>query len=678
MTTNNQPVKQSATKESFHFLDFQWFKNLNIGAKLSLGFGVLVVLLMIVALSSYFASTNASDTIQTTNDVSFPIAFDATSARINLLRMQADVRGYLALGDARLRDSYVGSDNAFQENLAELQRHAVDMDATNRSRLKELNEAYARWAELPDQLFDLRNDRLAREPAYQTLAIDGVNAAGQVLLDVKGLITAQSNRSDLADNTQENVKLLGDMADFQGSFAAVLSGLRNYVATQNRVLRQEYDANLALNNIHWATLQDKRARGLMTPDQAILMDRIAQNRAEFLLLAREDILPIIDGDESRADLILFNQEAVPQIAFMIDLLEDMSVDQQTTLRNNLSEGNEALSSARGRTIIVGIAAAVLGALLSIVLQSNIVGPIGRLTTVADHIRSGNLNAQAPIESNDEIGILARTFNNMTSRLAQTLLQVRKEKTRADNLLDVVIPIGVDLSSEKDFNRLLEKMLVEAQNFCNANVGILYLLQDDVLKFVIVRNNKANITMGGTSNNEIAYKPIALKQVAGQTAHPILAASTALKGVTHNIADARQITDFDFSGPANDKGYYGTSYLSIPLKNTDGDVVGVLELIDAQDVDTKEIVPFDVNLQQMMESFSSLAVAALIALMREQSLRQEIQKLRIEIDEAKREKQVEEIISSDFFRDLESVKKRSRRRRPGASKDQQEEQNEDSN
>jgi hypothetical protein len=56
---------------------------------------------------------------------------------------------------------------------------------------------------------------------------------------------------------------------------------------------------------------------------------------------------------------------------------------------------------------------------------------------------------------------------------------------------------------------------------------------------------------------------------------------------------------------------------------------------------------------MMESFSSLAAAALDAYIRESSLRQEIQQLRIEIDEAKRKQQVSEIVDTDFFQDLQS-------------------------
>jgi hypothetical protein len=65
---------------------------------------------------------------------------------------------------------------------------------------------------------------------------------------------------------------------------------------------------------------------------------------------------------------------------------------------------------------------------------------------------------------------------------------------------------------------------------------------------------------------------------------------------------------------------------------------------------------------MMESFSSLAVAALEAYIREQSLKQQIQQLRIEIDEAKRQKQVSEIVDSDFFQDLQEKARSIRSRR----------------
>jgi GAF domain-containing protein len=276
--------------------------------------------------------------------------------------------------------------------------------------------------------------------------------------------------------------------------------------------------------------------------------------------------------------------------------------------------------------------------------------------------------QAQVESRDEIGRLATTFNRMTGQLRQSLVQVRHEKKRADDLLDVVIPIGVALSSEKNFNRLLENVVLEAKAFCNANAGVLYLrTDDDSLRYVIVRDDKRQQTLGGTTGNPVPFAPLPLYDPAsGAPNNRNIAVHAALSGETVNIANAYEAAEFDFEGPRDldaDTGY--PSLLTIPLKNAAGQAIGVLQLLDALDSQSGRIVPFDANLQRMIESLSSLAVAALEAYIREQSLRQEIQQLRIEIDEVKRQQQVSAIVETDFFQNLRVKAQAMRNRNRGA-------------
>jgi GAF domain-containing protein len=245
-------------------------------------------------------------------------------------------------------------------------------------------------------------------------------------------------------------------------------------------------------------------------------------------------------------------------------------------------------------------------------------------------------------------------------------QVRQERDRADNLLHVVIPIGVELSSEQDFDRMLEKMLLEAKKFCHADAGSLYLrTEDDQLQFVIVRNDTKEIALGGTTGNAVNFPTLAMFDDDGRPNNQYVATQVALTGQSSNIPDVYESKRFDFTGPRRfdeQTGYRTQSMLTIPLQNSLGDVKGVLQLLNAKDPKTGEIIPFDPNLQQMMESFSSLAVAALEAYIREQVLRQEIQQLRIEIDEAKLQKTVSETVDSDFFQDLQARAADIRRRR----------------
>ena len=411
--------------------------------------------------------------------------------------MLGDVRGYLALGDPEFRTSFHQSREAFEADLKDLEGLSPNLDGANKTKLNQLRAIYDQWAESPEQLFELRDDQLEREPAYKLLATDGVKRAGGVLIGVQSLIETQAQQEPSA----ANLDLQKDMANFQGSFAAMLSGLRGYVTTRNRIFRGEYEANFDLNEIAWEQLTSKK--NLLTTDQQDTFATIEQNRQAFLELP-DQIFEILEGPRWREDLYLFRTETLPATETMQRLLTEMTSDQQDRLQAELISGRRDLANANQQTLLGGIAALIIGLMLATIFRENIAGPIRRLTGVAEQIRSGDLEARAQVESADEIGILAGTFNNMTSQLRQTLWQVRKEKKRADDLLNVVIPIGVELSSEKNFNRLLENMLLEAKKFCHADAGIVYLKESDRLKFVIVRNDTLKIAMGGTVDKDVTF------------------------------------------------------------------------------------------------------------------------------------------------------------------------------
>lgn len=248
-----------------------------------------------------------------------------------------------------------------------------------------------------------------------------------------------------------------------------------------------------------------------------------------------------------------------------------------------------------------------------------------------------------------------------------LVHVHKEKERAEKLLNVVIPVGVALSAEKDFDRLLEMILLEAKALCDADGGTLYLrTDDDRLRFVMVHNNSLGVAAGGTTGKEITFAPLRLYDDAGVPNHNNVATHVALSGESINIPDAYTAEGFDFSGTkAFDQrmGYHSRSFLTIPLKNNAGRVIGVLQLINAQNPETHEVIAFDDDLRQMIESLSALATVALEVYIREQGLRKQIEQLRIEIDSTRKARQVAEITETDYFKDLQE---KARRLRSGSS------------
>ncbi|HEX7465131.1 MAG TPA: GAF domain-containing protein, partial [Usitatibacter sp.] len=174
-------------------------------------------------------------------------------------------------------------------------------------------------------------------------------------------------------------------------------------------------------------------------------------------------------------------------------------------------------------------------------------------------------------------------------------------------------MGIALSQERDIHKLLETILIAAKNLTHADGGTLYRLDGDKLQFEIVRTDSLSIAMGGTSGNPVPFYPIPLHDKNGDPNYTMIAAYAALMQRTVNIADAYLEEGFDFSGTRNfDKrtGYRSTSFLTVPMKNHEGDIIGVLQLLNAIDPATGIVTSFSEEDQCLAESLASQAAIAL--------------------------------------------------------------------
>ena len=176
-------------------------------------------------------------------------------------------------------------------------------------------------------------------------------------------------------------------------------------------------------------------------------------------------------------------------------------------------------------------------------------------------------------------------------------------------------VGISLSRQKDTNRLLEAILVAAKKITNADGGTLYRVDADkkLVHFEIIRTDSLSIAMGGTTGIEVPFYPVRLFDDNGQPNNSMVVAYSVLRDETVNIADAYAAEGFDFSGTKSfDKktGYRSKSFLTVPMKNHEDEIIGVLQLINAKDRVTGEIVPFFAADQHLAESLASQAAVAL--------------------------------------------------------------------
>jgi HD-GYP domain-containing protein (c-di-GMP phosphodiesterase class II) len=170
-------------------------------------------------------------------------------------------------------------------------------------------------------------------------------------------------------------------------------------------------------------------------------------------------------------------------------------------------------------------------------------------------------------------------------------------------------IGVALSAEQDQGRLLETILLGAKELTGAEGGSIYRVESDFLHFEIVRNDALGVAYGGTSGRAVPFKPLPLKRSGGPVRSVV--AYAVICGTTVNIPDAYHAEGFDFSGTRAfdaQTGYHSTSFLTVPMRDHEGEITGVLQLINARDAQGVVTAFSDAD-QRLVESLASQAATA---------------------------------------------------------------------
>ncbi len=179
-------------------------------------------------------------------------------------------------------------------------------------------------------------------------------------------------------------------------------------------------------------------------------------------------------------------------------------------------------------------------------------------------------------------------------------------------LEKLNSIGIALSAERHIPTLLEMILRELKQMLKADGGTVYLMKEDALHFNTMLNSSLQVYIGGVRGKPVTLPPIPLYNNKGEPNYSNVSAYCALKGETINIPDAYRAEGFDFSGTREfdrRSGYCSQSFLTIPMKNHEEEVIGVIQLINAKNENNK-IVPFSKADQRIGESLASQAAIAI--------------------------------------------------------------------
>jgi HD-GYP domain-containing protein (c-di-GMP phosphodiesterase class II) len=181
-------------------------------------------------------------------------------------------------------------------------------------------------------------------------------------------------------------------------------------------------------------------------------------------------------------------------------------------------------------------------------------------------------------------------------------------------LDQLTELSVELSSNHDIPLLLERILKAAKTMTRADGGTLYSVSADKksLRFNISINDSLGLYQGGTSGHPINIANISLVDANGEKNLSAVAAFAANTGQSLNFTDVYKVETFNFSGMRKfDETfqYHSQSLLTVPMQDHEGELIGVLQLINAIDPATGEVCSFSDTDQRFIEALASHAAIA---------------------------------------------------------------------
>ena len=198
-----------------------------------------------------------------------------------------------------------------------------------------------------------------------------------------------------------------------------------------------------------------------------------------------------------------------------------------------------------------------------------------------------------------------TFNS----IQRPLLVKHMLHSETHEIISQLADLTSALTTEKDHVKLLDRIIIGCMNLTNADGGTLYTVDGE-------NANELNFSILHNRSLDIHQKPRDMPAVkiynAQKQASKLVAAQAFVQQKTINIPDAYCSDQYDFSGTRKfDKqlGYYSKSFLCVPLQDHEGEVIGVLQLINALDKNN-QVITFPEYQQHLVESLASLAATVL--------------------------------------------------------------------
>ena len=389
------------------------FRDMTIGKKVGLGFGIITLILMGVVLLTIKQVRTMEVITKRVVELRTPTAHASLMMLNGMNHSLASLRGWIILGDPKFQmERSIAWKEQINPSLQQMHRLAPNWtDAENKSRLQSIEEEINNFKKVQQKIEDIAQTP-ENSPAQKILFEQAEPLEKSIVTNVSEMI-----RQEMKDNkTPKNKRLIEILANIETTTSLALERADEFLLSGKEEFKKESLENRKKNAGYMLVL--KKNKNKLNKEQLKSFETLQDEINKFSPLLKE-IIRIRSGEDWNLANHWVKIEAAP-VAFRIKkLLNDMTLVQEELLENDVAE----ISNKTHFLIVLLVALFFTAALISGVLGANITRsisePILDICKLTDEIAHGNeKKKRLPVLSQNELGTLSESFNQLLDRLQE--------------------------------------------------------------------------------------------------------------------------------------------------------------------------------------------------------------------------------------------------------------------
>ena len=420
---------------------------ITLGKKLGLGFGIVIVLMIINAIIGRMKIDELGVIQDRLTEVRQPTLLAGRDMLNGINASLAALRGYMILGnDPKKAELFVSQrNNAWQEIDSALSKFSnFSQNWTDPSNVESLNQVKLeldgfRKAQKEVEVIAQTDENI---PAINLLLTQAAPKAGEILANVTFIIEEEANRKA----TPERKKLLKDLADTRGSFAIGLANIRAFLLSGDTGFRDKFLAKWKVNESSVAKVS--QVKHLFNTSQLNKWNSLLELSNEFSSLPTE-MFKLREADDWNKANYWLGTKAAPRAHAILQLLEKMKVSQEGLMQGDLNLLSEVSDSVKLIQVVVTLIAILLSLVISINLVRGLVGQLGGEPTdvqeLANRISSGDLTQDLTSDGKKQVGVYAAMVE-MQQKLISVVEQIQGNSEQISSAASQVSDTASSLSN----------------------------------------------------------------------------------------------------------------------------------------------------------------------------------------------------------------------------------------